>query len=249
MSDDQVASGTPGTKAARGLTAQGGGAQGKAAGSQTLARGLLALEAIAGQPQGLTVNEVAQRLDVHRTIAYRILVTLAEFRLVVRSSDGRYRVGSGTVTLARGYAAGIREAALPVLRRTADELGATVALISAEGDEAVAVAVVEPQTVDYHIAYRVGSRHPIGVGAAGLALAALRLPSPGEPAAVAEVRERGYARTFGQIEPRAYGVAVPLRTADPTLHLCVNLITAREDVVDAAVPVMRAVAEEIAALG
>jgi hypothetical protein len=29
----------------------------------------------------------------------------------------------------------------------------------------------------------------------------------------------------------------------------VNLITTREDVVDAAVPVMRAVAEEIAALG
>ncbi|WGD39648.1 hypothetical protein [Streptomyces cathayae] len=48
MSDDQVASSMRGSETARGLTAQGG-VQGKTAGSQTLARGLLALEAIAGQ--------------------------------------------------------------------------------------------------------------------------------------------------------------------------------------------------------
>ncbi|MET7663531.1 helix-turn-helix domain-containing protein [Streptomyces sp. NPDC005463] len=249
MSDEQVEAAPTGGGAAKGRAGQGGASGKGAAGSQTLARGLLALEAVAKQPQGLSVLDVAQRLGVHRTIAYRILVTLTEFRLVVRTSDGRYRAGSGTVTLARGYAAGIRESALPVLRRTADELGATVALIAAEGDEAVAVAVVEPQTVDYHIGYRVGSRHPIGVGAAGLALAALRLPSPGEPAGAEEVRERGYARTYGQIEPGAYGVAVPLRTADPALHLCVNLITAHEDVAAGAVPVMVDVAEEISALG
>ncbi|MEU6844890.1 helix-turn-helix domain-containing protein [Streptomyces sp. NPDC046716] len=228
---------------------RGSGAAGKAVGSQTLARGLLALELVAAQPQGLAVQDVAQRLGVHRTIAYRILVTLAERHLVVRASDGRYRAGSGTVTLARGYAAGIREAALPVLRRTADELGSTVALISAEGDEAVAVAVVEPWSVDYHLSYRVGSRHPVGTGAAGLALAALRPPAGGEPPEVARAREQGYAQTFGEVEPGAYGVAVPLRMADPALHMCVNLITSREDVARGSVAAMRAVAEEISALG
>ncbi|MFB7715208.1 IclR family transcriptional regulator [Streptomyces sp. NPDC056105] len=222
---------------------------GKAVGSQTLSRGLRALELVAAQPQGLAVQDVAEHLGVHRTIAYRTLVTLAEHHLVVRSSDGRYRAGSGTVTLARGYAAGVREAALPVLRRTADELGATVALIAAEGDEAVAVAVVEPRSVDYHIGYRVGSRHPVGIGAAGIALATLRLPAPAEPAEVTQAREQGYARTFGQIEPGAHGVAVPLHTADPALHMCVNLITSREDVADASVAAMRAVAKEISALG
>ncbi|GGZ11651.1 IclR family transcriptional regulator [Streptomyces nitrosporeus] len=229
--------------------ARGSGSAGKAVGSQTLSRGLRALELVAGQPQGLAVQDVAECLGVHRTIAYRILVTLAEHHLVVKAADGRYRAGSGTVTLARGYAAGVREAALPVLRRTADELGATVALIAAEGNDAVAVAVVEPRSVDYHIGYRVGSRHPIGTGAAGLALATLRLPAPGEPAEVAQARDQGYARTFGRIEPGAHGVAVPLRTADPALHMCVNLITSREDVADGSVSVMRAVAEEISALG
>ncbi|MER5438742.1 helix-turn-helix domain-containing protein [Streptomyces sp. NPDC002790] len=222
---------------------------GKAVGSQTLSRGLLALELVAGQPQGLAVQDVAERLGVHRTIAYRTLVTLAEHHLVVRASDGRYRAGSGTVTLARGYAAGVREAALPVLRRTADELGATVALIAAEGDEAVAVAVVEPLSVDYHLSYRVGSRHPVGVGAAGLALAALRLSARAESPEVTQARDQGYAQTFGQIEPGAYGVAVPLYLADAALHMCVNLITSRQDVAAGSVATMRAVAEEISALG
>ncbi|MFD5121361.1 IclR family transcriptional regulator [Streptomyces sp. NPDC058385] len=251
MSDSQAGADTQGARSGGSERAEGrgNGAAGKAVGSQTLARGLLALELVAAQPQGLAVQDVAQRLGVHRTIAYRILVTLAERHLVVRTSDGRYRAGSGTVTLARGYAAGVREAALPVLRRTADELGATVALIAAEGDEAVAVAVVEPWSVDYHLSYRVGSRHPVGVGAAGLALATLRLPAPGEAPDVTMARDQGYARTFGQVEPGAYGVAVPLRMADPALHMCVNLITSREDVADASVPALRAVAKEISALG
>ncbi|GAA3480083.1 IclR family transcriptional regulator [Streptomyces yanii] len=213
--------------------------------SQTLARGLTTLGLVAGTPHGLAVQDVADRLGVHRTVAYRILTTLAEFRLVFRGADGRYRAGSGTAALARGYAAGIREASLPVLRRTADELRATVALIAAEGDDAVAVAVVEPQSVDYHLSYRVGSRNPIGVGAAGLALASFRAPSPDDSAELAEVRERGYAMTFGRVEPGAFGVAVPLRSADPAMQLCVNLITTREEVARASVTGMLAAAEEL----
>jgi DNA-binding IclR family transcriptional regulator len=219
----------------------------RANGSQTLARGLSALRLVADAPEGLGVQDIAERLGVHRTIAYRILTTLSDFHLVSRSGDGRYRVGAGAVTIARGYAAGVREAAIPILRRTADDLRATLALIATEGDEAVAVAVVEPQSVDYHLSYRVGSRNPLGVGSAGLALASLRPPYPGEPEALTEVRQRGYATTYGQVEPGAYGVAVPVRMPDPATHLCVNLITSREDVARDCVPRMLATAEEISA--
>ncbi|MFI2670701.1 helix-turn-helix domain-containing protein [Streptomyces albidoflavus] len=101
MSDNEA-----GAEARDGGAERAAGQSGKAAGSQTLARGLLALELVAGRPRGLAVQDLAQHLGVHRTIAYRILVTLAEHHLVVRASDGRYRAGSGTVTLARGYTAG-----------------------------------------------------------------------------------------------------------------------------------------------
>ena len=53
-----------------------------APGSQTLARGLNALQLVADAPSGLTVQQVANGVGVHRTIAYRLLATLSQFRLV-----------------------------------------------------------------------------------------------------------------------------------------------------------------------
>ncbi|MGV0688449.1 helix-turn-helix domain-containing protein, partial [Mycolicibacterium thermoresistibile] len=49
-----------------------------APGSQTLARGLSALAAIAAAPTGLTVQQVADHVGAHRTIAYRLLATLSQ---------------------------------------------------------------------------------------------------------------------------------------------------------------------------
>lgn len=213
-------------------------------GSQTLARGLSVLRHVADTPEGLGVQEIADRLGVHRTIAYRMLATLADFHLVVKAGDGRYRTGAGTVALARSYAGGVQEAAMPLLRRAAEELGATVALLVAEGEEAVAIAVAEPQSVNHHIAFRLGSRHSLSLGAAGLALRSLRAAGPGEPEDLAEVRERGYAMTFGEVEPGAYGVAAPVRVPGD-LSLCVNLITLREEVARGSVEGMQALAEEI----
>ncbi len=44
-----------------------------APGSQTLARGLAALQLVAAAPNGLTAQQVADEIGVHRTIAYRLL--------------------------------------------------------------------------------------------------------------------------------------------------------------------------------
>ncbi|WP_157550991.1 helix-turn-helix domain-containing protein, partial [Nocardioides jensenii] len=113
-------------------------------GSQTLARGLRALEIVANSPHGVTIQDVANQLEVHRTIAYRMLATLTDFRLAARSADGRYRAGAGLTALAQGVQGGLREAAEPLLRELAAQVEATVSLLVEEGDEAVAVAVVEP---------------------------------------------------------------------------------------------------------
>src|SRR5688572_230208 len=78
-------------------------------GSQTLARGLRALEFVASAQEGLTVQDVADRLEVHRTIAHRLLATLAEHRLVNRGPDGRFRAGVGLMALAQGVQGTLRE--------------------------------------------------------------------------------------------------------------------------------------------
>jgi DNA-binding IclR family transcriptional regulator len=217
------------------------------AGSQTLARGLTALQLVATAPDGLTAQQVADQLDVHRTIAYRVLSTLAEFRFVTRGADGRYRPGAGLAALGQGAYAGLRSVAVPVMRELADDLGCTVSLLVPEGQDAVAVAVIEPTTARYHIAFREGSRHPLQRGAAGLVLLAAGPPRPGEPEGAALARGRGYAITHGQVEPGAWGLAVPIRRPDTDVPACLNLITHREDLVETSLGPVRHAAERIAA--
>jgi DNA-binding IclR family transcriptional regulator len=218
-----------------------------AAGSQTLDRGLRALRLVTTARDGLSIGEVAAALDVHRSIASRLLTTLAEHRLVVRGGDGRYRTGVGLAALSAGVHATLRAAAEPVMRELAESLGATISLIVAEGGEAVALTVVEPPAASYVLSFRTGSRHPLGRGSAGVALLAAQPPAPGEDERIGAVRERGYAATFGEVEPGAYGVAVPLAVAPGVPAACLNLITYREEIAADAAPALVEAAGRIGA--
>jgi len=221
--------------------------RGAATGSQTLARGLHALELVAGAREGLGVQDLASLLDVHRSIASRLLATLADFRLVVRGADGRYRAGAGLAALASGVHGTLRAAAEPVMRELAEELGATVSLLVVEGDEAVALSVVEPRDAAYVLSFKTGSRHPLDRGSAGVALRAAQGERPGESADVAAARAQGYAATYGEVEPGAHGVAVPLAPVDGLPTACLNLITYRADIAESAPAALVAAASRLAA--
>ncbi|KZS68406.1 MAG: helix-turn-helix domain-containing protein [Mycobacterium pseudokansasii] len=200
-------------------------------GSQTLARGLTALQLVAGSPSGLTMQQVADQVGVHRTIAYRLLSTLTQFRLVAKGEDGRYRPAAALAVLGSSFDHNLRQLSLPTLRALADELGTTVSLLVAEGDEQVAVAVIVPTQVAYQLAFHEGSRYPLDRGAAGIALLASMPPRQRERDLVAATRERGWVMTYGEIEPNTYGLAVPVRRVAPSPPTCINLISHREDVV------------------
>ncbi|MCV7441656.1 helix-turn-helix domain-containing protein [Mycobacterium paraense] len=201
------------------------------AGSQTLSRGLTALQMVADAPGGLTVQQLADQVGVHRTIAYRLLTTLTQFRLVAKGEDGRYRPGAGLAVLGASFDRNVRQLSLPTLRALADELGTTVSLLIAEGDQQVAIAVIVPSHVAYQLSFHEGSRYPLDRGAAGIALLASMPPRPGERELVARTRERGWVMTYGEIEPNTYGLAVAVRRQAPSPPTCINLISHREDVV------------------
>jgi DNA-binding IclR family transcriptional regulator len=166
--------------------------------SQTLDRGLRLLYVLAAGPAGgSTVTELATALASSRPAVYRLVATLGQYGLVRRERDGRVRLGFGVLRVARAVQPVLRDAATPVLRGLAEEVGATAHLTIADGDEALAVAVVEPSWTDVHVAYRVGSRHPLDRGAAGVAI----LKARGR-------RGQGrYVMTAGQLQAGARGVA------------------------------------------
>jgi len=201
------------------------------AGSQTLARGLRALELISQAPGGLTIQEVAEQLDVHRTVASRLLATLTQFRLIARH-DGRFRPAAGLAVLGASFDNHLRDLSLPVLRALADRTQATASLLVAEGGEQVAVAVIVPVGVAYHLSFREGSRYPVDRGAAGLALLAAGPPLEGERDLVTQARRDGWVLTHGEVEPNAWGLAVPVPRKPPASATCINLVSHRRDVLE-----------------
>jgi DNA-binding IclR family transcriptional regulator len=205
--------------------------------AQTLDRGLRLLHLVADAPAGLTMTEAAGRLGVGRAVVYRLVGTLAEHGMVRRDTAGRLRLGPGVLHLARRAQPLVAEAALPVLRRLAERVGATAHLTLAEGGEAVALAVVEPSWTQFHVAYRPGSRHPLERGAAGQAILAAR------------AGRAGYVATSGELQPGAYGVAAPVLGVDG-LEASVGVVALAELPVDSVGPQVVATAAELAtALG
>ena len=205
--------------------------------SQTLDRGLRALEELADAPTGLTVTELADHLGVNRTIVYRLLATLELHGLARRDAAGRARLGIGVLALARRVQPLLRDAAAIPLRRLAEEVGATAHLTVVDGTEALAVAVVEPTWTDYHVAYRVGSRHALDRGAAGRAIVAYR-----------DNGTKTYIVTQGELQSGAFGIAAPLVDV-PGIEASVGVISFGElDPARTGPRIVRAAAEVAKAL-
>ncbi|MFP4136892.1 MAG: IclR family transcriptional regulator [Halomonas sp.] len=217
---------------------------------QTLDRGLRALQIIAENRGELSIAALAARLDVHRAIAYRIVATLEGHGLVVRGKEGGLRLGAGVALLAGHFLPQLRRVAQPLLEQLAHQTRATAFVSVAEGDEAVVILVAEPDEGLLRVGYRLGSRHPLSQGAAGIAILAGRHPEPNETEAIREARQQGYSMTRGQLQQGAVGVASPIvsRRADPGVEGCVGVVAMEDLDIDRAATAVMTFARRLAEL-
>ena len=177
---------------------------------KTLDRGLHALTIISQQEDGISIADLAMRLGVHRAIGYRLITTLAAHGLVARNVDGQVYLGVGLLTLASRFEPQLRSLARPFLHQLAEDTRAAAFVSIPQGEECVAIMVAEPEGGVLRMAYRVGSRHPLTLGAAGIAILAGRPERPGEPGTVREARSKGFSVTRSQLQRGAIGVASPV---------------------------------------
>lgn len=206
--------------------------------SQTLSRGIRILEVLADARIPLTIDEIAARLDVHRSVAYRLLRTLEDHRLIGRDASGAVTLGPRMAALAAGVAHDLQAEAIPELTAIANELGMTCFLGVLDGDDCITLASIEPRHAIASVAQRPGARHSVTVGAPGKAiLTQLPVPQwPGEPGAklraeVDRARARGYATSHDEVIPTVQSVAVPLvlRGQRPAAIAVVHVATALDD--------------------
>lgn len=199
--------------------ASAGAAPTQASPSQTLSRGIRALEILAAAQNPLTIAELADAMAVHRSVAYRILRTLEDHSLLVRDDAGRVQPGPGLAVLARGVSRNLQTAAMPELTQLANSLDMTAFVTVWDHQDCITLVTVEPRHSGATVAQHPGTRHPINAGAPGIAIQSalteeewkqLAPGIPYRPEAEA-ARRAGYSASHDEVIAGVSSLAAPVR--------------------------------------
>ncbi len=209
---------------------RGGESPRRAVGS--VARATQLLDVLAASDTPLGVNELARRIGVNASTASRLLSTLQDAGLVMRTDGGPYRLGLRLVTLSDRVLSGldVRTLARPLLARLVAETGETATLSVPGETEAITVDFVPSPSSVVSMA-RVGRPSVSHATAAGKvmlayagsagtgaravpdALASFTERTITDPGALATeldaVRARGWAEAVGEREADLAALAAP----------------------------------------
>jgi IclR family pca regulon transcriptional regulator len=245
---------------------------------QSLERGLLVLRCFTPDRPDLSVTEVAERTNISRAAARRILFTLERLGYTARNRAGLFHLQPAVLTLGYGYLAGqqLPQVARPYLQVVAEQLHGSASLAVIDHYDVVFVARARsPSLVSTTV--DVGSRLPAHVTALGRVLLAnlpdeqidrylegariqrltdLTKVDPEQiKQAVLDAREKRYSMVDQELAVGVRAVAVPVydKSGAVTASINVSVADARataEEILDRCLPVLRRAAAQItAALG
>lgn len=167
------------------------------------------LQEISEQPAGLTLQELATRLDIPLASMHRLLSALKAERLVVRRpSSRRYVIGSAIHGLATVSAthANIADVARPHVERLRRDVSETAFVSQLLGDKVVCVGMAE-STHPLRLLVRVGEEMPWHATAAARVILAYQGPAFVESALTAGRRPPCTAPAATDADPVARDLA------------------------------------------
>lgn len=196
----------------------------------SLLNGVKVLDAFTVAEPLLGVNEIARRVDLHKSTVSRILATLEQVDLVEREEGGRFQLGVGVIGLAGPLLAhlDVRRVAYQGLERLVQLTGETGALAIWNAQESIVVEQVpSPKQVKHTT--------PLGARFSKVASASVQVFLAEQPEAevrrllreglvtggagdesqvferLAQVRSQGYALNDGESDPEELSVSAALR--------------------------------------
>jgi DNA-binding IclR family transcriptional regulator len=215
--------------------------------SQTVQRAIVILEEISGGPK--TVAELAERLSVSKSTAFRLLQTLDQAGFVYRSEDSsRWTIGNRLISIAERAldSFDLRVFASPHLRRLEQLCGHTIHLAQLLDDEVVYIDKVEGRD-SVQMYSRIGKKveaHASGIGKAILAFVeeplreelisqlVFQRHSPTTitdrsqfRAELDEIRRQGWARDDGEFEELINCIAAPVRSGNGRVRAALSITT------------------------
>lgn len=185
-------------------------------GSRSVLRALEVLELLAGLDSPMTLARIAKELNIPKTSCLGLLRALSAHDFIRQDQAGCYGLGVRSFEVGAAYLRTMTptRAVAGELRSLTERLGMTSHFAILDGDEVVYLAKHDPPGTGIRLASALGARLPAATTAVGVAQLAFagraEATTPGEAAALAGVRARGYAVDEGTTAAGIRCVAAPV---------------------------------------
>ncbi len=225
-----------------------------------------------GRPHG--VRDVARDLGLPKSTVSRLIIDLADARLLVQDGTGHYRLGAGVARLGQAYLQGldVRTVSAPFMVDLQERSAETVGLHVREGLERVVIATQESKAT-IRSGFSIGERLPMHAGAGAKVLLAFETDQVRQQLLGAlkltpltdrtildmtqlereldSVRAQGYATSANEVSLQSASLAAPIFDGDGRLAAALVLtgpvFRMTSQVLDALTPLMVDAARDISA--
>jgi DNA-binding IclR family transcriptional regulator len=220
------------------------------------------------------VRDVARDLGLPKSTVSRLIIDLADARLLVQDGTGRYRLGAGAARLGQAYLQGldVRTVAASFMTDLQERSAETVGLHVREGLERVVIATQESKAT-IRSGFSIGERLPMHAGAGAKVLLAFETDEVREQLLgtlkltpltdrtildvsqlereLDSVRAQGYAMSANEVSLQSASLAAPIFDGDSRLAAALVLtgpvFRMTPEVLEALTPLMVDAAREISA--
>lgn len=224
--------------------------------NSTADRALMILQMFDDDRLVLSATDVAERLLVARSTAYRYLQTLVQAQFLSEDGRGGFRLGMKVLQLSRlaRRSYGLGDIAIPVMRELTERFHQTVLLTRQMGQAVVCLEREESREQYIRLSYERGTILNLNAGASAQVLLAWLTPAQQQtalqgavlrqftpnsivtPAALiqrlAAIRADGYAITHGEVDSEAVGIAAPIFRSSGEVLAAISVVLIRSRVSD-----------------
>ncbi|NSL50318.1 IclR family transcriptional regulator [Calidifontibacillus erzurumensis] len=196
--------------------------------TQTLKRGLDILFVLGEAGTTLSVSEIAERVNIPESTAYRLLQTMEKVEVVERKDKGQIGLGMRILHLARSLSQQmdrqINEIARPFMEKLTKQVNETSVLTIRTGLEVICIESCESTRLIRFVVEN-GKLLPLYSGASGKAILAYeskqiidqvlaRLENESKKEALmkelTQIQSDGYSLTFSEVDRDVFGLAAPI---------------------------------------
>lgn len=195
--------------------------------TQTVSRALDILFVLAESGTTLTVSEIAEKVPLPESTAYRLIKTLEINGVVERKAKGQISLGIRLNDLAKTLQQQMNRDLLaiarPVMERLTEELNETSLLVVRRGNIGLTVQYVEGGRL-IGIVVKNGKTHPLHKGASGKSILAFEhqrtieknlaeLDASEQKKVMKDlklIKEKGFSKTVAEVDPETFAAAAPI---------------------------------------